>query len=248
MLTPLLGISLQNALLFGVKGNTLKLLSGENQTPSEAPLLTHAVAGAAGGAVQGLVLGPVELARIRMQMEGVGQKSLRSNSRFTGSVDAMIKAVRQDGLVRGCYRGFLLTVSRDVPGFFVYFGSYEYLKKQILERKWLEALTRQSEKSGKKEVSDPGLLIAGGLAGPISFLVSFPQDVMKTRLQQDGANGVHKYRGTLDVCVKSFKQEGLRVFAKGLGTILVRAVPVNAVIFYFEERTHDLLKWAKVVQ
>lgn len=74
-------------------------------------------------------------------------------------------------------------------------------------------------------------LMAGGLAGTFSWLVSFPVDVVKSRLQVDGIDGKPKYNGAMDCMKKSYAAEGMSFFTRGLTSTLLRAFPMNAVCF-----------------
>lgn len=74
-------------------------------------------------------------------------------------------------------------------------------------------------------------LMAGGFAGTFSWVISFPIDVVKSRLQCDGIDGKPKYSGAFDCTKQSYKAEGLKFFTRGLGPTLLRAFPMNAVCF-----------------
>lgn len=74
-------------------------------------------------------------------------------------------------------------------------------------------------------------LMAGGLAGTFSWIVSFPIDVVKSRLQVDGIDGKPQYKGAIDCMKKSYKAEGAKFFTRGLNSTLMRAFPMNAVCF-----------------
>lgn len=73
--------------------------------------------------------------------------------------------------------------------------------------------------------------MAGGFAGTFSWLISFPIDVVKSRLQVDGIDGKPKYKGAIDCMKKSYQTEGLASFTRGLNSTLLRAFPMNAVCF-----------------
>jgi solute carrier family 25 (mitochondrial carnitine/acylcarnitine transporter), member 20/29 len=91
-------------------------------------------------------------------------------------------------------------------------------------------------------------LIAGGLAGTFSWLISFPVDVVKSRLQVDGMDGKPKYNGAMDCVRKSVQTEGWKFLTRGLNSTLMRAFPMNAVCFlvvsyvmkYFENKNIDV--------
>lgn len=64
-----------------------------------------------------------------------------------------------------------------------------------------------------------------------SWMISYPVDVLKTRLQMDGSNGVRAYDGLVDCYKKSVAREGYQFLFRGLMPTLVRAFPVNAACF-----------------
>ena len=74
-------------------------------------------------------------------------------------------------------------------------------------------------------------LFAGGVSGILTWLVNYPIDVIKSRIQADGTQGRHAYSGFLDCGRQIYRSEGVRGFKRGLGVTLVRAFPVNAVTF-----------------
>ena len=70
------------------------------------------------------------------------------------------------------------------------------------------------------------LLFAGGTAGAVSWLVIYPLDVIKSRIQ--AGNNYNSMRQ----CVKhSLSEEGVGVFVRGVAPTLVRAFPTNAATF-----------------
>lgn len=69
-------------------------------------------------------------------------------------------------------------------------------------------------------------LIAGGVGGIATWVSSYPMDVIKSRMQTDSS-----YRSIWHCAKLSYQAEGIRVFFVGLETTVVRAFPVNAIIF-----------------
>lgn len=69
------------------------------------------------------------------------------------------------------------TVIRDVPGWGVYFWSYEALK--IRHEEW----KRRNKKEATETYSDTLCkMVYGGLAGIASWTVSYPFDILKTHM------------------------------------------------------------------
>ncbi|XP_015927648.1 mitochondrial basic amino acids transporter isoform X2 [Parasteatoda tepidariorum] len=213
MSSPMAGLAAVNAIVFGVYGNLVRASTSDNL------LLNQFLAGSTAGVVQSLVTSPMELAKTRMQLQGQENRLVRTaywtrNSvTYKNPVDCLVKAFKMEG-TRGLYRGLWCTILRDAPGFGVYFSSYEYLTSKVTKGNTLS------------------LLSVGGLAGVISWIVIYPFDVIKSRLQVDGMDGKpRKYNNLFDCVRKSYKEEGLQVFTRGLNSTIIRAFPTNAATF-----------------
>ena len=212
LLPPLAGFAAMNAILFGVQGMVYRRLE-----PGAKGLF---LSGAIGGFVQSLIVSPMELVKLQMQLQGQGMKYkhiIRHTPdemlRFNGSWDCFKKLFKAGG-VRGIYHGFVATAARESPGVAVYIVAYHTMCSKM-------ATYRDSvHHLGVLE-----LLMAGGIAGSISWVSTYPFDVVKSRFQAD-ING--KYTGLVDCARQAYKSQGMPVFFRGLSTALVRAFPVNA--------------------
>lgn len=203
MSSPMAGVAAINATVFGVYGSIQRYSSNPNS------YTTHFVAGSAAGLTQSVICSPVELAKTRLQL----QANVAGARIFKGPMQLLNGVYRTDG-IRGLFKGVTITALRDIPGYAIYFVSYEYMMRI------------------KK---DPGLLytsMAGGTAGILSWVLAFPIDVIKSRLQADGmTNGKLNYNGIVDCVKKSYQREGRNVFFRGCSATLLRAFPMNAVCF-----------------
>lgn len=97
-----------------------------------------------------------------------------------------------------------------MPSFGTYFLTYEFLTRR------------------DGPVSTWTMIFGGGCAGMASWLISYPVDVLKTRVQMDSTM---KYNGLIDCYKKSVAKEGYKLLFRGLMPTLVRAFPVNAACF-----------------
>lgn len=205
--SPVLGISAQNALVFGLQRNAMNIfghdISGEFQ------------AGCASGALQTLIATPVELSKIQMQMQNIGVRVSMSQRKF-GPVSILLHLYRKEGLP-GAFRGFGSNFVRDCPSYGIYFASYAY---------FCELLAKEGQ--SRHSVSPLHMLLAGGLCGMISWTVCFPVDVVKTRVQTEGFQPHGRYKNYAE-CIRECCESGMRVFTRGLGPTLIRSFPVNAV-------------------
>jgi len=115
------------------------------------------------------------------------------------------------------YKGFWMLAARDIPGWASYFYMYEYLKDSFGLKNdhtgtetWLQIFTR---------------VWCGGVAGQISWIVSYPQDVVKTHMQCTQETTV----SAREVIVRGYREGGVYFFFKGLQPTLLRGFITNAV-------------------
>nr|XP_055053995.1 solute carrier family 25 member 45 [Misgurnus anguillicaudatus] len=213
MAFPVLSIAASNAVSFGSYSNALDYLTQSHHRTSQPPLTAVFVAGCFSGASQLLVAAPIDLVKVRLQNQTEKRSGVRM--KYRGPTHCVTVILREDGL-RGLFRGFWALALRDIPCFGLYFLPYELTCRMLSEK-------------GKQ----PGMfavLMAGGVAGVVTWSCATPMDVMKARLQMSGAGG-RVYNGVLHCITVSVREEGIRVFFKGLLLNGVRAFPVNAVTF-----------------
>ncbi|XP_053665644.1 mitochondrial basic amino acids transporter [Anopheles marshallii] len=212
MSSPMAGVAVVNAIVFGVYGNI------QRRTTNPDSLYSHFLAGTAAGLAQSIVCSPMELIKTRLQLQ---DNLPRGAERFSGPVDCTRSIWRREG-ARGIFRGLGITAARDMPGFSSYFVAYEYMVRCVANP------------------SPFVILMAGGFAGTFSWLVTFPLDVVKSRLQADGISGKPQYSGLIDCVRKSHAAEGLAFLSRGLASTLLRAFPMNAVCFLVVSYTMKL--------
>jgi solute carrier family 25 (mitochondrial carnitine/acylcarnitine transporter), member 20/29 len=219
---PILGYGALNALLFVSYNRTEAALNAALGTPGS--LWTTWAAGAVGGLATWVVSTPTELIKCRAQLASP-PKSSWAIARQT---------LRTEG-VEGLYFGGVVTALRDSIGYGFYFWSYE------LTTRWMAAEAGK-ETSAHQEAAK--VLLCGGIAGIVTWASVFPLDVIKTRVQAqtlqtatpetarllgDGGQPVVKRQGAIEIARHAYREEGMRVFFRGLTVCSVRAFMVNAV-------------------
>lgn len=67
------------------------------------------------------------------------------------------------------------------------------------------------------------VLGAGGIGGILSWIFTYPIDVIKSRLQADQLdNG--RYRGGIDCLKKTVQSEGIQCLGRGIGSAIIRLI------------------------
>ncbi|KAF7317767.1 hypothetical protein MKEN_00864500 [Mycena kentingensis (nom. inval.)] len=182
------------------------------------------------GSSRAVITTPTELIKIRQQ-QCTGDTTARG----------IAAGIYQAGGLRALYRGAAATAMRDC-GYGAYFLSYE-------------ATLRFLSSHGESRQGWP-VLVAGGVAGIMGWLTTFPLDVVKTRIHGTGpgadvaqasplarivSTAAAPYRTTWSTIVHSYRNEGVSVFYRGLAPTLIRAVPVNMATFALFEAVVNAL-------
>lgn len=213
MTAPLASVTFQNAVVFQTYAVLSRALDNRSINPKDPPSYKGVALGGFGtGALQSLLLTPVELLKIRLQLQQTQNSSSSSSS--PGPINLAKTILKTQGLT-SLYRGLTITVLRDAPSHAFYFWTYEYTR---------EKLHPGCRKTGQESLDT--MLISGGLAGVASWVCCYPLDVIKTRIQAS-----RKYDGIVDCFKKSVKEDGYGVLWRGLSTAVARAFVVNGAIF-----------------
>ncbi|KAK7271912.1 hypothetical protein RJT34_28182 [Clitoria ternatea] len=220
MAAPLASVTFQNALVFQIYAVLSRAFSQSISANEPASLKGVALGGFCTGALQSILLSPVELVKIRLQLQNTGQLTETQK----GPIQVAKNIWKREG-IRGTYRGLGITMLRDAPAHGLYFWTYEYTR---------EKLHPGCRKSCGESLDT--MLISGGFAGVVSWVFSYPLDVIKTRLQAQRPSSL-KYKGILDCLRNSIKDEGYIFLWRGLETAVARAFVVNGAIFSAYEIT-----------
>lgn len=174
------------------------------------------ISGAFAGIVNSVISGPIEHVRIRLQTQPHGADKL-----YHGPLDCVRKLSAHEGVLKGLYRGELVTVFREAQAYGVWFLTFEYLMNQDAKRNNVK----------REEISSLKVATYGGFAGEALWLASYPFDVVKSKMQSDGFGAGRKFSSMTDCFKKTWAVEGMAGFWKGIGPTLLRAMPVSAGTF-----------------
>ena len=164
----------------------------------DLPMHFQMLAGALAGFCQVSATNPMEIVKLRMQLQNLKPAAERLS---TGEV------VRNLGL-RGMYKGTVVTWIRDVPYSIIFFPLYATLKEKF------------SDEHGHAGI--PNILAAGAIAGASAALACTPADVVKTRFQAEGST----YKSIGDTFSQTLKHEGWKAFFKGSGPRMSVTAPL----------------------
>ncbi|KAJ1673524.1 hypothetical protein EV182_005065 [Spiromyces aspiralis] len=190
--------------------------------------LKHLIAGGVAGAVSRTTVSPLERMKILFQVQNADSAAYR------GVWGTLVKIWKDEGFT-GYMRGNGTNVIRIVPYSAVQFASYEQFKRLLMPE-------------GATELDTPRRLTAGACAGLMSVAVTYPLDIVRTRISvQTGkmlanidalpkdARGrpiIPKMPGIWATFVNIYKHEGgIRAAFRGLGATLAGVAPYVALNF-----------------
>lgn len=232
-LSPLIGISFCVAVQFSsnalarnyfLSKNKSGIGKGANANVEVLSFSQNIFAGFFAGFCNSFIISPIELIRIKLQMQG---NSI--DNKYKGLNDCASQIFKHNG-IKGIYQGLCSTLLRECPGYAFYFGIYETLMQSKLK------------KYGSKE-NTPLIYpcIYGAAAGYGLWVLTFPFDVVKSRIQADDMEN-RKYKNILNTFKIIHKENGIGGFFKGLAPCLVRAPLTNSLTFLTFETVSKLLK------
>ncbi|KAJ2478882.1 mitochondrial aspartate-glutamate transporter agc1 [Coemansia sp. RSA 2131] len=181
-----------------------------NKQTGEIAVAGEMLAGAMAGASQVVFTNPLEIVKIRLQIQGEMLKEAVGSTKAISRSGA-ITIIKELGLV-GLYKGASACLLRDVPFSAIYFTCYSHLKKDVF-------------REGERQLGMLDLLLAGAIAGMPAAYLTTPADVIKTRLQVVAKQGETVYTGLTDAARKIYKEEGFKAFFKGGPARIFRSSP-----------------------
>lgn len=152
--------------------------------------LLNSFAASLGEMCAGLIRVPIDIVKQKRQ---VGKVQYRA-------IDILLHAYRSEGLVNGIYRGYGITIMRDIPFSMIQYPLWELLK----------GLTTPT-------LSDQWKLFVescdGSVAGAVASAVTTPLDVVKTRIQltdlEQNPEYALQHRSPLRLLRSIYRQRGL---------------------------------------
>ncbi|KAF2110159.1 calcium-binding mitochondrial carrier protein-like protein Aralar1 [Lophiotrema nucula] len=205
VLPQLVGVAPEKAIKLTVndlvRGKFTEKATGKIWWPMEL------LAGGSAGACQVIFTNPLEIVKIRLQVQGELSKTVEGQPKRSA-----MWIVRNLGLV-GLYKGATACLLRDVPFSAIYFPTYSHLKRDYFGE------------SPQRSLGVLQMLTAGAIAGMPAAYFTTPCDVIKTRLQVEARKGDISYTGLTHAAKTIYQQEGFKAFFKGGPARILRSSP-----------------------
>lgn len=186
------------------------------------PAGVHMLAASSGEVMACLIRVPTEVVKQRMQA-GLGT-----------SISSTLKSIMAIDGIGGLYKGFGITLMREIPFSLVQFPLYEKMKSTIAY------LTNRPTHSYESA-------ICGSISGGIAAAVTTPLDVIKTRLMLGSDAAGIPYKNALDTFRRVAAEGGstngsIKVLFSGVGP-RVMWISIGGFVFFgaYEQAKHTIL-------
>ncbi|RMZ87050.1 hypothetical protein DV736_g5722, partial [Chaetothyriales sp. CBS 134916] len=189
------------------------------------PYLHAMLAGGIGGTTGDILMHSLDTVKTRQQGDP------HWPPKYTTLSDSYSKIFRQEGVRRGLYGGFTAAMLGSFPGTVIFFGTYEWCKRSMLDRGINPSIS---------------YLTSGFIADLAASVVYVPSEVLKTRLQLQGRYNNpffysgYNYKSTWDAARTIVRTEGFGALYSGYKATLVRDLPFSALQFAFYEQERRL--------
>jgi solute carrier family 25 (mitochondrial S-adenosylmethionine transporter), member 26 len=199
------------------------------------PAVSHMMAASIAEAVACLVRVPTEVVKAKMQTANQCTTGSTPPLSLQGTVRAVLKE-RHGGMLSssrimgGLYRGYGITLFREIPFAMIQFPFYEWLKVE-----WSEQRNQGIPVSALQSAT------CGSVSGAVAAAITTPLDVIKTRLMLGADREGRVYHGVVDVFRRTIQADGQSALWSGIQPRVLWITMGGFVFFGAYEESKSLL-------
>ncbi|CAM4696099.1 unnamed protein product [Leuciscus chuanchicus] len=202
--------------------NAIKAYTRERQQ-KELSATEHLLSAAGAGAMTLVLTNPIWVTKTRLVLQYSADPS---GKQYTGMMDALRKIYRHEGIA-GLYRGF-------VPGLFgTSHGALQFMAYEELKRDYNKYRNMQSD----AKLNPLEYITMAALSKIFAVATTYPYQVVRARLQDQH----NTYDGLVDVVRRTWRNEGVLGFYKGMVPNLIRVTPACCITFVVYENVSRFL-------
>uniref|UniRef100_A0A3P9JW18 Solute carrier family 25 member 32 n=1 Tax=Oryzias latipes TaxID=8090 RepID=A0A3P9JW18_ORYLA len=194
---------------------------------TELSAAEHLVSAAQAGILTLSITNPIWVTKTQLILQ---YGSDPTSKQYKGMVDALVKIYRNEG-VPGLYRGF-------VPGLFgTSHGALQFMAYEELKRGY----NKHKKVPSEAKLNALEYITMAALSKIFAVATTYPYQVVRARLQDQH----NTYNGVADVIARTWRNEGVTGFYKGIVPNLIRVTPACCITFVVYENVSRFLLGTK---